>query len=534
MQYNKGMSFLKTRKIFSKIFFSEMAFVIVVILAVLLFNIIPYLYAWGATPPDKQFLGAVFNQVDVSNYLTKMAQGADGGWLTHNQYTHELNKPVLAHTLYVVLGKMAHLLGLSNILMLVIARVFFGAVLLVAIYLLLKKLFDSPQIIKVSYLFICFASGLGWLVRSSFTPIDLYLPDAIAIERFTDMPHFLLGHIILVVSVIFLINFLRDRKIWSLVVSGLSGLILGFVIPFHLPVLYLTVLISFLLVSLKERVGFSNIKYLILFFIISSPSLIYLAIIYSTNGVFHFLATQNFVMSPSIASYTIGFGVVGILGLIGAVAVYKKTNKRLFVVLSWLVAVAMLVYAPVIFQRRFFQTAVYIPLGICAAVGVTVLFDRNGKWFRRVVKLVLVLALISNLYAFQFIITTVSYDSSQLNFYIGNTTVTALKWIKEKTDLNSVLLSSYYTGNMVPVFANRTVYLGHNVETVDYHRKLISTQNFYLQQFTPDKAELFLREAGITHVLFFEVEQDLGYKDPSSYSFLRKIYNEDALIFQVI
>ncbi|MCP4428125.1 MAG: hypothetical protein GY803_26865, partial [Chloroflexi bacterium] len=45
------------------------------IVLILVMTTAPYLLAWAAAPPDKQFIGTLVNPDDLSTYLAAMRQG---------------------------------------------------------------------------------------------------------------------------------------------------------------------------------------------------------------------------------------------------------------------------------------------------------------------------------------------------------------------------------------------------------------------------------------------------------------------------
>jgi len=56
--------------------------------------------------------------------------------------------------------------------------------------------------------------------------------------------------------------------------------------------------------------------------------------------------------------------------------------------------------------------------------------------------------------------------------YLKKEVQTAMLWLRENTAEESIVLSSYETGNLIPAFSLRPVYLGHVGMAIQGERKL--------------------------------------------------------------
>ena len=121
-----------------KIFSSKTFFAGSVLVLILLLNLIPYWFGYTIKESNTVFIGVYNNLNDVVTYLAEMQQGAEGNWLVYNQFTSEEQQPALIFIFYIILGKVAKLLGLSVITAFFIARIVFGLALFIFIYFFVK------------------------------------------------------------------------------------------------------------------------------------------------------------------------------------------------------------------------------------------------------------------------------------------------------------------------------------------------------------------------------------------------------------
>ena len=55
----------------------------------------------------------------------------------------------------------------------------------------------------------------------------------------------------------------------------------------------------------------------------------------------------------------------------------------------------------------------------------------------------------------------------------------ALNWLGANTTDRDVVLSDWHFGNLVPIYADARVFVGHPIETIDYKNKLVLVDQFF-------------------------------------------------------
>ena len=73
-----------------RIHLSELGFVLVMAVAILLLTTAPYIYAYATSPPDRQFMGIMLDVPDTAQYFSWM-RGSAEGFLIPNRMTPEPN-----------------------------------------------------------------------------------------------------------------------------------------------------------------------------------------------------------------------------------------------------------------------------------------------------------------------------------------------------------------------------------------------------------------------------------------------------------
>lgn len=117
-----------------------------------------------------------------------------------------------------------------------------------------------------------------------------------------------------------------------------------------------------------------------------------------------------------------------------------------------------------------------------------------------------------------------------------NENIKALRWLRQNSFSDSIILSSYCNGNIIPYYANRMVYVGHSLMTIDSEKKLQKVEDFYSGKKSPEEMEKFLKDKKISYVFLSEQEKTDNIDfDLENYDFLKKIYQEgDVMIFEVL
>jgi len=535
---------------------TEWRWVAIWIVVALIVTSVPYLVGWLRSTPDRVFGGLAFAIEDGYSYLANMKQGAEGLWLFQLPYTSEAHTPTIFYLFYLLLGKFSALMGLATPLVYHLARVLFDAILLAVIYRFIALFTAWRPVRRIAFLLIIFSGGLGWLLILlgqanwlNSAPIDLISPEAYTFLILYGFPHLALARTLLLLGLLIWwrkpSRGNQKSKIQNLnwLWAGLCWLGMGLLVPFNVVLIGVIVIVGLLAEAIvARRIDWRAVGRATLAGLIASPIVIYSFLMFSLDPVLGAWSAQNLILSPHPAHYLLGYALIGTLALVGIGKTWRhqRVDVRL---LGWLAVVPFLLYVPFNLQRRLIESW-QIPLAFCAAIGLV--YVVLPAWSRsRLVKrltqhrrytvhglrswlLAGLLILSATTYALMLVEQTARIVARiELGFRSG-TELAALRWLDERVTYDDVILSSYNTGNFLPVMVGAKVFLGHGPETAHSDEKRQWVEQFYSTDTTDAWRRDFLRQWPITYVFFGPLEEKIGQFDPAQADYLTLVYDRDG------
>lgn len=535
-----------------KFLYSEKTFAIILSLIAIAFNAMPYIYQYLNTPSDKIFAGSYPIAYDKPTYLVEMAQGEEGSWKMIDMYTTEPQKPVFLYPLYLGLGHIARISHISAENIFLISRFIFGIILLSVVLHFIRYFVPSENQRKIAYFLALFASGLGWIFRH-IQSLDLgAIPEAVPMVRFSYFPHFSVSYALFLGSLLlFYHSFKAKNGRFFAVLAGILSFILSFIIPFTTIFLYFLAISLSIIIFAKDKSLFkNNFKNVLLFFAISLPSLLYMYYLGTNDPIWQAVEKQNILPAPPLIRIITGYGLPLFFAILGLWILAKKDYLKGLFFSAWIFGAIALTYIPLWIypmQKRFLETAVYVPLAIAASFGIKALYDhfkeKKAKFLQfKFAYVFIVFAMpimigsdIQNWQIFNYFLR----DAENTKLYLPARNIAAMEWLRQNTPRDSIILASFRNSNVIPYYAMRMAYIGHMPMTLDAEKKLEIMENFYSGKYSPGEALDFLKNAGIDYVFYSEEEKkseegkQLDYFNPEDYPFLKKIYqNEKAKIYK--
>ena len=518
---------------------------------------LPYALGVVLSTPEERFGGFVIGVEDSNSYLAKMRQGARGEWLFHLPYTSEEHTGALVYPFYLLLGKLARLMGLSFLTTYHLARWSCGLALLMAAYAFASHFTPWVAVRRTSLLLVAFSGGLGWFLLAwrrmdwlGSPPVDFILPEGFAFLAVYAFPHVALAQALLLVGLVAALKGLGGKGASWALLGGAVFLLSGLIVPFYVAIAY-AVLGAYLL-ALWVRRGAPPVREArlgLMAALLPGFSLTYHLWVFSHNFAFRTWAAQNRVLSPHPLHYVLGYAPLGIPALGGLRwALTRRSEKGLFLA-SWVLTIPLLLYLPFNLQRRLaggFQVA----LAVLASQGLIryVLpsavrtpwirrlrrfprYSVRGLWRFLLVTFVLMTTLTPLL-----LLAATSMEVARrppLLFH-SQAEFQAWGWLEENTSPHEVVLASYHTGNLIPAWAGNRVFLGHGSETLHsaYKRELVAR---FFQAETGDAfRQQLLCRYGIAYLYYGPHERILGDFDPGDSPYLEEVYrNREVTIYRV-
>jgi hypothetical protein len=521
---------------------------------------IPYAAGWLAAPPGKIFVGAVYDCEDYYSHLAKMQQGVRGEWRYRILFTPEDHDGAYINTFYVALGHLARETGLPPVTLYHLARPLCALALLLTIYWFVTLFVPDRETRRVAYLLACFSSGLGWLVllitRSytlgAITPVDFWFIEMYTFFAVVTFPHTCLAQAVHLSAFAGMIRLLRGDAGWrAWLAASAAALALAIIHPYSLLPLDLALALYWAVRWFRQgRAVVGRLPWLVGFCLVPLPLVLLSYRAISADPVLSAWQAQSHTLSPPPVHYLLGYGLVLLLAVVGAIRVLRRRNDPAVALVLWPIVVAPLLYLPLLFnlQRRMID-GVHVPLSILAAVGFAgvlmpaVHLSRLAGWlarrgyprqrFRRAAG-ALVLAMTTPSTWVLLASLALAPVGGYGPLYYDEAEVAAVLWLGTHSNPEDTVLSSYEIGGYIPARIGHRAFWGHWAESIRLPEKRAEVEAFYSASKTFER-QLFLDRYGVSYVFQGHRERHLGAFEPSTAPFLELAFREgDVAVYRVV
>ncbi len=520
---------------------------------------LPYVFGWIIAGTHHYFMADnPLGSADTNVYFSFMKQAEQGKVFAENLFTSEPQRGSLLHPLWLLLGWVAGLFRLSIPFVYHAARVVLGIVFLVMVYRIIAALFADTRSRLIALVLLAFSSGIGtffsigdwnnYSVLLLLLPADQWVSESNTFLTLMHSPLFILSQILLV-SIVW--SLVRDRDarqnpFWL----GCLVFLLGLVHPYDL-VTVVAVAVALILVRAFAKDSTQTMEVLrhsiwriALVGLFAIPPIIYYYLAGKSEPAIGLWSRQNVTESPLPHSYIIGYGAILVFAVAGFVAWRKSKNTGKLLVLAWTVTNIVLLYLPVQINRRF-SNGLHIPLVLLATVGITILWGWAEK------KLTSHLALHhASIAALGWTIGIALFFSNTVllakalfveshpadtSIYALRSTIAAMDWLEKNAPRESVVMSGFLDGNLLPARTGLRVYVGHGHQTINWGQKVsFVTQKFFRASYTNADRRQFLINNNIAYLLYGPDEKSLGNFQPQSVPYLVPVFSDgDVSVYRV-
>ena len=512
-------------------------FALVFATIVAIISLLPYLLAYLWTPPGHHFAGFFFIADDATTYLAKMRQGADGSWLWNDPYTSEPHGGVFLFSFYLLFGHLAALLHLPLIAAYHLARISGTVALVIAADELCRRVLPR-ELRRLALVLVILGSGAGFLAQALGNPpilgsrveaLDLHLPEISGWYSILAIPHFAWATALIIAALLGLLR-IAEAPAWRPVALTAAALLaLTAIHPQMIPVLGLIwIAYQAVLVAWGARPTIRSVAFQALPFLATIPLLAYNAWILFRDPTIAEWARQWRHQAPGPVSLAVSLGLPLLAAILGMVIAWRRRDRGLALLLIWPPLVIALLYLPNIanIQRRLLD-ALYVPVGILAAVGIKALTSRLRRGRARRIEAILVTACcISSALVLAIALRFASGAFAEA--YIGDDAWNAMQWLSAHHQQSDRVLSSPGAGQLLPAWAGTQVYVGHYSETLDYFQK-IRNVGAVLKPGDPEATvRAFLHENGTTLLYWGPDEALTGYR-PNDQPFLQPVHQDGTV-----
>lgn len=512
-------------------------------LFVILLTTAPYLAGFLSQGADWRFTGLVFGVDDGISYLAKMRAGASGEWLFHSPYATQQRSGSITYLPYIYLGKLAIMPGSKHIQLVILFHLFriAGTAAVILMTYDFIGLFIEEEVWKrAALVLIVIGGGMGWLalVFSSadwfgYAPLDFVSPESFGFLGIFGVPHLTFARALFLLS---LKAFITGR---SGTVTGGLWLLLSIFQPIYVYIAWIVsglyiLIIVFRDFALKGKTIFRNMQSIYSHFTrqlipvaISAPFVGYLTYRFFTDDFLTTWRSQNIISSPSITHYFFMYGWLLPFLVPGAIRIKREYPDRSWLLLGWMGVTPVLVQLPIKIQRRLAE-GIWVVLIIIAVKA----FSSKYKPLDRRWSYVGILAFPST------IVLLAGAFQAALNpgfpVFRPAREVSMFQYIETNLPDNSIVLSSYETGNALPAWAPVHVVLGHRIETVPIQRVIKDVERVFQKDTSPRMRNKIIVEYDTDYIYWGPHEKKLGDWDPGQDHGYKLLFRDGAYnLYQV-
>lgn len=487
-------------------------------------NAFPNYYASTQASEGKIFSGQAswFDPWDINVYVSAIRWGQGKNILLTNNYTTAEHTPVLMYPLYTLSGYF--LPTFSPYLTFHLLAMFFGFLLLLTVWKLVKVFLPGKNESLIATFLIALGGGIGWLFFPGLQSADLFITGFTFTSHF-QRPHEALGILLYLLSLVFFYRAAISKKL------HFSLLSLGALLPLMLfyPYYFLSYVLICGLYSLVILLKENGKKPLIYAFINSSLVipfiLIYQSHLKGSEGFASVISQQ--LSNPGIFNLALGYGILSVFLIYQAI--YLKKDRTTVFLNIWFFTSLLLSFLPFGFSRFYLRTLFFpavlltiLSLGLLSAkIKISKNFFLIG---------LLILLPISTCYMTYKRITEATNNNHW--YYITKAEKEALIFLQTQTPKGSSVLSAYTMGNMIPANTDNKVYFGHLLQTPNSQEKINNLVRFYSNSFSEDEGLNFLQKEGIRYIIFGAEEANITTANSKSkelkYQFLKPVFKEGS------
>lgn len=458
-------------------------------------TLVPYAWALAANASagDWQFMGILANPQDGATYLAKIGQGMRGEWLVHFMHTPEHHTGAAFFLLYSLLGHLARVIGVSNIVIFHVARVIATLFMFSALYYLGATIWVRQRPRRLFFILVSISSGLGWLVLVLFPGItsvpDLVVPEAYPLYAAYANPHFPLAIGLLAVIAGSFLEALAANPRQDPALGNGGGTIFGlsFVLALVLPqaiVPFAGALIVYWLVQFVRlrRFPVNDLHWMSMLFLPTGLLAFYYAVLITSNPALRDwnLQITNPTASPwlMLAAYGVPL-IVAIPGILRAIRKFEQGDQLMLI---WLVVNFAAVFVPFNHQRRF-MLGLIIPVAFFTVRAIEDFWIDwiPARWRNLAAVLLVALVIPSNVLALGIPLFGLidSQAGLEQKLLLEHDYWDAFRHLRSLGSSEEVVLAAPNPSLWIPAYAEKRVMYGHPYETLRADQRFARVRDWY-------------------------------------------------------
>ena len=497
------------------------------LLAMLVISL-PYIMGFWRAGENWVFTGFVINVEDGNSYLAKMLRGAQGDWLFRTPYTSFPQEGALVLLPYILLGKLTTQPN-QHFQMVVIFHLFrlmAGVLVFFATYDFISLYIRTVTWRRWGTMVVTVGGGLGWILVMigaddwlGSLPLDFFSPESFGFLSLLALPHLALARAFLLWGFVAYLSPVSEERsnVWlekKAIIAGIFWLLLSFLQPMTTliaGVMVFAFMVGTLLYnawgarfhSMPWRRWWAYLWRAILAGLIASPIVLYSMIHFSSDPFLQAWTAQNILPSPHPLHYLAAYALVLPFSLFGLLKIIPANPWRGVLPVGWVTLVFVMVYSPVNVQRRLAEGSwvMWVVLAVYA-------LETGSRKIQRIGRFGMVLSFGTSLFLIAGSFLT-AWNPSEPQ-YRPEKEITALLQLRTLAEDSDIILTSQFTGNVLPVWTPQRVIIGHGPESIDGARLQGLVNAFYGDQATDQGRMEFLIAYNISYVWWGPPERELG------------------------
>ncbi len=530
----------------------EWQFVFVIALLIVIITATPYLYGYFMRGDNMVYTGIHhFAPGDTNVYLSMIEQVKQGNNILINLYTSEPQLRTQISPLWLVIGYGAKFFHLSNLLAYHVARSILVILFIMVIYIFISYFVEKIKFKRIILLIVVFSSGLGFLFNPYLYdqnniyehPSDIWITESNTFNTLFHSVHMTFSMTMIVVIFLLMLYAFKTNLYRYSIGAGLACLLMLLIHPFNGPTIYGVLAVYLILLFIKnKKIIWDKVKHFAVLCFIPFPAVLYFYLIQKVDWVIRAWNEQNILPSPSVWMYIIGYGFLLILLIFGLWITIKKKDEKVYFLIVWFMTSALLIYFPIYFQRRLSE-GLHLPIAILAGLGAIYIYNYFRKKFGPESYLSIAFILILILFLPMTSVQVMGqdfylYNKAQDNpsyFYLHEDEVAAMHWLRDNLTIDQIIFSAKLTGNYIPAYSGRIVWIGHGPQTADLENKIELQNWFWANDSEADKKYQLLNQYGVDYIFYSGEEKRLGDYNPATKDYLSEVFkNDEVTIYKVL
>lgn len=447
---------------------------------------LPYLWNYFTRPAGTRYAWILPPYRDDSyGYMAWSQQAAHGALLFTLKFTVLPHSPFLFQPFFLLCGWAIRLTGANPGVVHLVAKEI-GVVLF---FLLFYRYTDYLRLTAlqslVASVLVGVSSGVGGAMAMLFgrhepphISADLWMPEVSTYWSLLWNPMFPWSLALMLLTIYLLDRGTREQRPRDLWLAGLAAGVLVLIHPYSQALL---LAFAVMVIAVRRRRG--GLGYLVRYLLPLAPFAGYIAALTVWQPLVAKHSASGTMDSPAFWLYLTGFGLPLLIWAAGGVVDHGRWMKPYWQLAAWFGLSLALAYAPLWFQRKLIL-GVHIPLCILAAISFELLLAeyssvKTRRWALAAATVVLVpLLVITPIFLIPALNREVRANVDGV-YYISRDMDAGLKYLKQHSQPDDVVLATVGTSLLIPAYAGNTVVWGHWAMSVDADEREAWSQDLF-------------------------------------------------------